>query len=207
MHQTHTMNDDWHRPGARPDRIAVAVSPHRSAGGGINQGGLFTRARAGITRPDIQFHFATVRRTRRCQAASFRIHDERCQLRPTSRDTCASSPRTPLAAGNAAQLPRHRGGPALRVEGVKLRGASRPPWRCGCMSSPSIGPDRGDERCGPARFAREFGADLSSVRNLRDGFGTASRRRRPLARPRHSRPARRRLLIMPTCFGNTNAPS
>jgi choline dehydrogenase len=54
---------------------------------GINQGGLFTRALPGATRPDIQFHFATVSadvaggEPHRWSGCTFSV----CQLRPESR--------------------------------------------------------------------------------------------------------------------------
>lgn len=54
---------------------------------GINQGGLFTRALAGATRPDIQFHFATVSadvaggEPHPWSGCTFSV----CQLRPESR--------------------------------------------------------------------------------------------------------------------------
>jgi choline dehydrogenase len=67
---------------------------------GINQGGLFARAMADSTRPDVQFHFATLS----SDMAGSPVHDfpgftmSVCQLRPTSRGFVHLKSADPLAA-------------------------------------------------------------------------------------------------------------
>ena len=67
---------------------------------GINQGGLFARAMPHSTRPDVQFHFATLS----SDMAGSPVHDfpgftmSVCQLRPTSRGTVHLKSPDPLAA-------------------------------------------------------------------------------------------------------------
>ena len=65
---------------------------------GINQGGIFARAMPGSTRPDVQFHFATLS----SDMAGSPVHEfsgftmSVCQLRPTSRGTVRIRSRNPL---------------------------------------------------------------------------------------------------------------
>jgi choline dehydrogenase len=65
---------------------------------GINQGGIFARAMPGATRPDVQFHFATLS----SDMAGSPVHTfsaftmSVCQLRPTSRGTVRIKSTNPL---------------------------------------------------------------------------------------------------------------
>ena len=65
---------------------------------GINQGGIFARAMPGSTRPDVQFHFATLS----SDMAGSPVHEfsgftmSVCQLRPTSRGTVRIRSTNPL---------------------------------------------------------------------------------------------------------------
>ena len=65
---------------------------------GINQGGIFARAMPGATRPDVQFHFATLS----SDMAGSPVHDfpgftmSVCQLRPTSRGSVRIKSTDPL---------------------------------------------------------------------------------------------------------------
>jgi choline dehydrogenase len=67
---------------------------------GINQGGLFTRVMPGATRPDIQFHFATLSadvaggHPHPWSGCTFSV----CQLRPESRGTLRIASKDPMAA-------------------------------------------------------------------------------------------------------------
>ncbi|HEX6795431.1 MAG TPA: choline dehydrogenase [Casimicrobiaceae bacterium] len=67
---------------------------------GINQGGIFGRAMPDATRPDVQFHFATLS----SDMAGSPVHDfsgftmSICQLRPTSRGTVQIKSTNPLEA-------------------------------------------------------------------------------------------------------------
>ena len=67
---------------------------------GINQGGIFARAMPDATRPDVQFHFATLS----SDMAGSPVHTfsgftmSVCQLRPTSRGTVRIRSRDPLEA-------------------------------------------------------------------------------------------------------------
>jgi choline dehydrogenase len=67
---------------------------------GINQGGIFARAMRNATRPDVQFHFATLS----SDMAGSPVHDfsgftmSVCQLRPTSRGHVRIKSPDPLAA-------------------------------------------------------------------------------------------------------------
>ena len=66
---------------------------------GINQGGIFARAMPDATRPDVQFHFATLS----SDMAGSPVHDfsgftmSVCQLRPTSRGGVRARSTDPLA--------------------------------------------------------------------------------------------------------------
>jgi len=131
---------------------------------GINQGGLFTRALPESTRPDIQFHFATLS----ADLAGAKPHPfsgftmSVCQLRPTSRGQVRIQSADPLAAPAmqpnylATELDRH-----CAVEGVKFArrlaatNAMRPyvlaEYRPGAAATSDA--DLLD-------FAREFGATI-----------------------------------------------
>ena len=67
---------------------------------GINQGGIFARAMPGATRPDVQFHFATLS----SDMAGSPVHEfsgftmSVCQLRPTSRGSVRVKSTDPMAA-------------------------------------------------------------------------------------------------------------
>ena len=131
---------------------------------GINQGGLFTRVLPESTTPDIQFHFATLS----ADLAGAKPHPfsgftmSVCQLRPTSRGHVRIKSADPLArAGDAAQLPFDRGGPALRGRGRQVRAPAR--------RDRAMRPYVGEEyRPGAAatsdadllEFAREYGATI-----------------------------------------------
>jgi len=110
---------------------------------GINQGGLFTRALPESTRPDIQFHFATLS----ADLAGAKPHPfsgftmSVCQLRPTSRGHVrikSADPLAPPAMQPITSPPKRTG--AARWKASSSRGDSRPPRQCNRMSWPSIGP-------------------------------------------------------------------
>ncbi len=166
---------------------------------GINQGGLFTRVLPESTRPDIQFHFATLS----ADLAGAKPHPfsgftmSVCQLRPTSRGHVRIKSADPLAA--PAMQPNYLATDADRrcaVAGVKFArrlaatAAMRPyvlaEYRPGSAATSDA--DLLD-------FAREFGATIFHPSGTcSDGIGPASRGRRPVARSRRGRPARGRLL-------------
>ena len=90
---------------------------------GINQGGIFARAMPDATRPDVQFHFATLS----SDMAGSPVHDfsgftmSICQLRPTSRGTVCIKSTNPLEA--PAMQPNYLSTPedrATQVAGVRL---------------------------------------------------------------------------------------
>ena len=81
---------------------------------GINQGGIFARTDPALTRPDVQFHFATLS----SDMAGSPVHTfpgftmSVCQLRPESRGSCAHQIAGPDGgARNAAALPVDADGP------------------------------------------------------------------------------------------------
>jgi choline dehydrogenase len=90
---------------------------------GINQGGIFARALPDASRPDVQFHFATLS----SDMAGSPVHDfsgftmSICQLRPTSRGTVRIKSTNPLEA--PAMQPNYLSTPedrATQVAGVRL---------------------------------------------------------------------------------------
>jgi choline dehydrogenase len=90
---------------------------------GINQGGIFARAMPDSTRPDVQFHFATLS----SDMAGSPVHAfsgftmSVCQLRPTSRGTVRIKSTDPLDA--PAMQPRYLSTPddrATLVAGIRL---------------------------------------------------------------------------------------
>jgi choline dehydrogenase len=102
---------------------------------GINQGGIFARAMPDATRPDVQFHFATLS----SDMAGSPVHEfsgftmSVCQLRPTSRGTVRIRSTDPLEA--PAMQPRYLSTAedrATLVAGIRLArrlagtGAMRP---------------------------------------------------------------------------------
>jgi choline dehydrogenase len=82
---------------------------------GINQGGIFARAMPGATRPDVQFHFATLS----SDMAGSPVHTfsaftmSVCQLRPTSRGTVRIKSTNPLEP--PAMQPRYLSTPEDRA--------------------------------------------------------------------------------------------
>jgi choline dehydrogenase len=179
---------------------------------GINQGGMFARALPESTRPDIQFHFATLS----ADLAGAKPHPfsgftmSVCQLRPTSRGHVRIRSPDPLAAPAmqlnylSTELDRH-----CAVAGVKF--ARR------LAASGAMRPYVLDEyRPGPAAksdadlldFAREFGATIfhpsGTCRMGSDHLAVVDDRLRV-----HGVAGRRVVdcSIMPTLVsGNTNAP-
>jgi choline dehydrogenase len=95
-----TTNDtlrSWPRKLAMGLRYALARSGPMAVG--INQGGIFARTRAGLDRPDVQFHVATLS----SDMAGSPVHTfsgftmSVCQLRPESRGHVRITTRDPLA--------------------------------------------------------------------------------------------------------------
>jgi choline dehydrogenase-like flavoprotein len=90
---------------------------------GINQGGIFARAMPDATRPDVQFHFATLS----SDMAGSPVHEfsgftmSVCQLRPTSRGSVYAKSTDPLEA--PAMQPQYLSTPedrATLVAGIRL---------------------------------------------------------------------------------------
>jgi choline dehydrogenase len=90
---------------------------------GINQGGIFARAMPDATRPDVQFHFATLS----SDTAGSPVHDfsgftmSVCQLRPASRGIVYAKSTDPFEA--PAMQPRYLSTPEDRatiVGGIRL---------------------------------------------------------------------------------------
>ena len=167
---------------------------------GINQGGIFARTDPASTRPDVQFHVATLS----SDMAGSKVHTfsgftmSVCQLQPESRGYVRIKSPDPLAA--PAMQPNYLSTPkdqATLVAGIRLARA----LAATRALSPYVD---GEYRPGPElksddallEFAQEHRRhDLSSVRHLQDGTGVGpagSRRSRSRsARPR--RDSRRRL--------------
>jgi choline dehydrogenase len=90
---------------------------------GINQGGIFARAMPGATRPDVQFHFATLS----SDMAGSPVHEfsgftmSVCQLRPASRGSVRAKSTDPLEPpamhANYLTTPEDR---ATLVAGIRL---------------------------------------------------------------------------------------
>jgi choline dehydrogenase len=96
-----TTNDELRTLGGRI-RIGLQWLLHRKGplAVGINQGGLFTRVMPGATRPDIQFHFATLSadvaggHPHPWSGCTFSV----CQLRPESRGSLRIASSDPMVA-------------------------------------------------------------------------------------------------------------
>jgi len=131
---------------------------------GINQGGLFTRALPESTRPDIQFHFATLS----ADLAGAKPHPfsgftmSVCQLRPTSRGHVRIQSADPLAA--PAMQPNYLSTALDRrcaVEGVKFarRLAATAAMRPYVLDEYRPGSAAASD-ADLLEFAREFGATI-----------------------------------------------
>jgi choline dehydrogenase len=131
---------------------------------GINQGGVFARARSDSTRPDVQFHFATLS----SDMAGSPVHDfpgftlSVCQLRPEARGSVhLKSPDPMVAPAMQANYLSTPGDRATLVAGIRLA-------RALAATAPLAGYVAGEYRPGAAartddellEFARNTGGTI-----------------------------------------------